>query len=333
MKQRVRDAALRLGLDRVGFCAADALTDDELRLRRWVAEERHGRMGYLARDPSLRADPRRLLPGARTAVVAAVPYGPAPEPSVAAYARLDDYHRAIADRLTALDEAVRSLDPTSEGLVCVDTKPVLERALAARAGLGWIGKNTMLLDVERGPWVMLGVLLTTAAIAPDAPEKDRCGTCTACLDACPTDAFVAPYVLDARRCLSYWTIEHRGPHPEWIREAQGDRIFGCDDCLAACPFGPPETLAGDPVLPVAPELARLTATETIRRVEDGFGRNFKRFAISRAGRAGLLRNALTALAHRDEPAARETCRTYVDHEDEGVRTHARWALDRLGAAP
>ena len=333
MNQRVRDEALRLGLDRIGFCAADALHEDAARLGSWISDERHGRMGYLARTPNHRADPAALLPGARSVIVAAAPYDPAPDPTVAAYARLDDYHRALGDRLDGLLRFIVDVEPAAAGLVCVDTKPLLERAFAASAGLGWVGKNTMLLDVDRGPWTMLGALITTLAFTPDEPEKERCGTCVSCLDACPTDAFVAPYVLDARRCLSYWTIEHRGPHPEWIREAQGARIFGCDECLAACPFGPPADLAGNRILPVASALSSLTATETIRRVEDGFNRNFKRYAIARAGRAGLLRNSLTALAHRNEPGARDTCRAYVDHSDEGVRTHARWALQRLEARP
>lgn len=333
MNDRVREQARRLGLDRIGFCAADAVLAEADRLRTWIEEGRHGAMRYLARDPARRADPRALLPSARSLIVAAVPYAPAADPTIAAYARLADYHREIAGRLERLGEELRALVPGTESLVCVDTKPLLERAAAAAAGLGWIGKNTMLLDVEHGPWTMLGVLITSMEFAPDRPAKARCGTCEACLDACPTDAFTSPYVLDARRCLSYWTIEHRGPHPEAIREAQGTRVFGCDDCLIACPFGPPPRDAeGNPVLSIAAELKGLDARETIRRLEDGFNRNFKRFAIARAGKAGLLRNALTALAHEGGPGALETCRRYVDHEDDGVREHATWAARRLSSA-
>ncbi len=333
MKEHLRATARRLGLERIGFTTAAALREDGARLAAWVDQGRHGAMRYLARDPARRADPTALLPSARGVIVAAVPYPPAEDRTVAAYARLADYHRAIAERLERLAEELGRLAPGTESVVCVDTKPLLERAAAAAAGLGWIGKSTMLLDVERGPWTMLGALVTSAAFEPDPPARDRCGTCTACLDACPTDAFTSPYVLDARRCLSYWTIEHRGPHPEEIREAQGARVFGCDDCLTACPFGPPPTDEdGAPVLPVADELKELTPRETIRRLEDGFNRNFKRFAISRAGKAGLLRNAITAVAHEGGDGALALCRRYVDHEDEGVRVHAAWAVRRLEAA-
>lgn len=327
MKHLLRARGLELGFARVGFCRGDAPLAGADALRAWLGAGMHAGMSYLARDPERRIDPRALLPSAASVVAVAAAYPPAKAGApVAAYALLADYHAALRERLEALLAYARELDPGVEGAVAVDTKPLLERAAAASAGLGWIGKNSMLLDVEHGPWLMLGALVLSLDLAPDEPEKERCGTCTRCLDACPTAAFVRPYVLDARRCLSYWTIEHRGPLPLALRRAQGTRIFGCDDCLRACPFGTPADAAGNPILPLAPELAALSAREALARAEAGFDRNFKRFAISRAGKAGLIRNCLTALGNGADPEAPELAMRYVDHPDDGVRSHARWVL-------
>lgn len=322
--------ARELGFSAAGFADPAALEASAPRLRRFLDAEQYGAMTYLARDPYKRTEPASLLPDARTMMVVAASYPPAANPSVAAYAIREDYHRRMTDRLEVLLHEAQAHTRATRGLVCVDTKPLLERAAAAAAGLGWIGKNTMLLSEERGPWTMLGVLLLDQPIAADAPAKDRCGTCTRCLTACPTDAFVEPYVLDARRCLSYWTIEHRGPVPREFRAAQGGRIFGCDDCLTACPFGPPPETS--PVLPIAPELQDLTPHEVIRRLGEGFNRHFKRFSISRAGKAGLLRNSLTVLGNRGDPTDRDLVRSFLDHESAAVRAHAAWAMERIGAA-
>ena len=331
MKERLRSKATELGFARVGFCRADGPLCDPSPLLDWLAEGRHGRMGYLERSGARRADPRYLLPDARSMMVVGVPYSPSADPAVAAYARLADYHREISERLTAILSLARELDPSVDGVVCVDTKPLLERAAARAAGVGWVGKSTLVLDESHGPWLMLGELILTADLPPDEPAKDRCGTCTRCLDACPTDAFVAPYVLDARRCISYWTIEHRGAIPVAFREAIGERIFGCDDCLTACPFGPPpRDQRGDEVLPVADELRDIGPDEVIRRLDEGFNRHFKHLAISRSGKAGLLRNCLTVLGNRGRRGDAATVHRYLDHDDAGVRAHAAWALGRIG---
>ncbi len=329
MKVLVRARALALGFTHVGFCRADEPLEATTSLDTWLAAGRHGRMDYLAREPEHRVDPRHLLPSARSIVVVAAAYGPSPDGRVAAYARRVDYHRAIGERLEELLRFIADRVPGAEGKVCVDTKPLLERRAAVKAGIGWVGKNTMVLNRDLGPWMMLGELITSVPFEPDVEEKNRCGTCTQCLDACPTSAFVAPWVLDARRCLSYWSIEHRGPWPLWIRERSGGRIFGCDDCLVSCPFGAPRDENGDAVLPIAPELKNLDPVEVIERAEAGFNRHFKRFAIARAGKAGLLRNALTALAHDARPGAAAVAERYLQHPNEGVRTHAAWSLERL----
>lgn len=333
LRELLRTTALEAGFARVGICALDALVEPATRWRVWIESGHHGSMRYLERHGSLRERPEQWFPGARSALVVGAAYGPSTSATVAAYAQREDYHRVLATRLDGVLDAVRARGHALTGVVAVDTKPVLERALAERAGLGWIGKNTMLLDEEHGPWLMLGVLVLDAALEPDAPAKHRCGTCTRCLDACPTAAFVAPYVLDARRCLSYWSIEHRGAWPDAMRLAFGTRVFGCDDCLTACPFGPPRTTAGEPILALVPQLRELPALDVLARCEQGFGRHFKHHAIARAGKAGLLRNAVTALGHTPgTPATREALRHYLDHAAPEVRAHSAWSLARIGEA-
>ncbi|MBI4880742.1 MAG: tRNA epoxyqueuosine(34) reductase QueG, partial [Planctomycetes bacterium] len=238
MEDAIRARALELGFSQVGFCRAAGPLEPPGRLEDWLGAGLHAGMSYLQRAPDERRDARSLLPEAKAIVAVAAAYAPAAASSpIASYALQQDYHRALAERLEELLAFIHSLHPGARGLVCVDSKPLLERRAAALAGLGWIGKNTMVMNAADGPWLLLGELIVSVDLAPDAPQESRCGACRACLDACPTGALAAPFVLDARRCLSYWTIEHRGPAPEWVREAQGTRLFGCDECLAACPFG------------------------------------------------------------------------------------------------
>ncbi len=331
LKEDLRAAALALGFRRVGFCRADQHLDKDGKFAEWLARGHQAGMGYLARDAERRARPTALFAAARTVMVAAAPYAPneAGDVTIAAYARREDYHGRLVRALESVRTLAESRVPGASGLVCVDTKPLLERQAAELAGVGWLGKNTLLLDEQSGPWTMLGCLLLSIELAPDAPAKPRCGTCARCLDACPTNAFVAPYVLDARRCLSYWTIEHRGPLPLEMREQQGTRVFGCDDCLTACPFGPPKTTDGDRLLPIAPELKALTPEAILARAEESFQKHFKRFAIQRAGKAGLVRNCLTAIGNSGRAESAPLVSRYLDHADAGVREHAAWALERL----
>lgn len=296
----VRDGLRALFLDqgfvRVGFTSAEPVPDH---VSAWVAAGSHAGLEWMARQPGQRADPQQLLPGARSVICVAASYPRAVDGShVAAYACGEDYHRTLR---AALDRAVAGMPgllgrrPATR--VCVDTAPLLERALAARAGLGWIGRNTMLLDEGYGPWLLLGEVLTDLVIAPDAPAIDRCGSCTACVDACPTGALDGEHRLDARRCLSYWSIEHRGVLPQAWAQALGRRAFGCDDCLEACPFprGERPLPQPGPFVPRA-ELAALPAAELERRAGESFQRHFGNTPIERARKGGFLRNL--AAIHR-----------------------------------
>ena len=298
LTQSVKARALELGFDRVAIGPA-APPEHGPAFSRWVAAGYAATMDYLGRREGERLDPARLLPGARSVVCVALNYyqgEPARDPSwspVARYAWGRDYHSVMTPRLgdlaTHLAEAGGA---ASKGYV--DTGPVLERDLAARAGLGWVGKNTMLLHPELGSWFFIGVLLTTAALDFDDPLSDRCGTCRACLDACPTQAFVAPYVLDARRCISYLTIEHRGPIDPALEGGLGPWQFGCDVCQSVCPWNRKAPPTREPsFLPSTP----YPGAERVLEMDDEELRiRFRSSALSRAKPAGLRRNAAIARA-------------------------------------
>jgi epoxyqueuosine reductase len=290
-------------------------------------------MAYLERGRAKRLDPQRVLPGARSVVACALNYHQGPDAAgpdhVARYAWGADYHDVIEPRLRAVQAEIERAAPGSAGRAYVDTGPVLERDLAARAGLGWIGKNTMLLHPRLGSYFFIGVVLTTATLAADEPLPDRCGTCTRCLDACPTGAFAAPYALDARRCISYLTIEHRGFIPEPRREGIGGLAFGCDVCQDVCPWNrhAPITaerafFAGD-----VPRLAELAS------LDDGtYRERLRRSPLRRARRSGLARNAAVALGNggdEGDQAVTALVGALRDPSPE-VRGHAAWALGRLG---
>jgi epoxyqueuosine reductase len=301
LRERVRELFLQRGLTRVGFTGAEPVED---RVSSWVKAGRHAGMEWMERSPGQRADPRRRLDGARSVICAAVAY-PATDARgpIAGYARGEDYHRTLTAALRDAAGAMQALLPGVATRVCVDTAPLLERALAARAGLGWIGRNTMLLDEAHGPWLLLGEVVTDAAFPPDAPAIDRCGTCTACVAACPTQALDGLHGLDARRCLSYWTIEHRGEVPPAWAAAAGARVFGCDDCLTACPFPAAAGLdAREPVAARAPafqpreDLVAPDLDELEARARESFRRHFASTPIERARKAGFLRNIAQARA-------------------------------------
>ena len=298
-RERVRQALLGRGFARAGFTGADPV---EERVSAWLAAGRHASMEWMARAPQHRADPRHLLPGARSVICAAAAYPPTDaRGAVAGYARAEDYHRTLRAALRDVADTIQRDWPGSRTRVCVDAEPLLERALAARAGLGWIGRNSMLLDEGHGPWLLLGEILTDLAFPPDAPATERCGTCTACVDACPTQALDGARGLDARRCLSYWSIEHRGPLPAEWAEALGPRVFGCDDCLTACPFparpAPPPPAGADAPWQARADLAAPTPEELEARAQESFRRHFASTPLERARRAGLLRNAAAARAN------------------------------------
>lgn len=344
----LRAEAGRLGLHRVGFCRPD-LGPPVDRLAEWLARGHAGEMHYIARRAADRADPGRLLPGFRTAVVATQPYADAPAQGVfaeldrpdrayfARYARGADYHDVLKDRLERLAERLRHLAPGARTRVYVDTGPVLEKDLGLQAGLGWRGRHSNLLAPDGGNWLFLGVVLTDLDLPPDAPLPDRCGTCTRCLDVCPTNAFPAPYVLDARRCVSYLTIELKGPIPQEMRPAIGNRVFGCDDCLAVCPWNRFAARAGEGAYAARAVTAGAPLTALLGMTEAGFAQKFRGTAVWRTGRARLLRNVAVALGNAADPAAVPALAAALEgpraDPEPLVRGHAAWALGRVGTGP
>ncbi len=305
LKERIRRAGREAGFDKVGFAPLAPAATARAYLD-WIERGDHASMHYMARNRAVRCDPRLLLDGGRSAVVVAAVYHPhasdpaepaAGRPAIARYARGRDYHRGLRKRLRRLAGRLPELAGRPvRTRICVDTAPLLERDLAARAGIGWVGKHTNLVSRDLGNWFFLGTLLTDLDLPGDDPEPDRCGTCRACLDACPTGALVGPRRLDARRCLSFWTIENRGPVPPALHAAIGARLFGCDECLAACPwnrFAPP---TADPDWTPHPgrrnpdPLAWIRDPGSLESVMRGS-------ALRRAGREGLLRNARIVLAN------------------------------------
>lgn len=351
---RIREVGLALGLDAVGF--AHALPTVRTRfLREWLDRGYGGEMAYLARRAEERIDPRRILASARTWIVGALAL-PAVVPEtewepglappdrsrtvgrVARYAGGDDYHDVLLDRIRSLEAALPILaEAAVESRSWVDTGPVPEKAVAEAAGLGWIAKNTCLIHPELGSHLMLGTILCDLDLEADPPVADHCGSCRACLDACPTGAFPEPYVLDATRCLSYTTIELRGAIPESLRAAQGDRVFGCDECQTVCPWN-----RSRPRRPLSDPLglrARLTPREAWREPalawllsldEEGFADARRATALRRTRLQGLLRNALVAAGNACDPALRPAIERHLTSGDPILREHARWALERIG---
>ncbi len=285
-----------------------------------------------------RGHPRAMWPHAKSAIVLGLNYGPTDDPlaalerrdrgAISVYAQGDDYHGLIKGRLKTLAGAVKAR-AGCQVKVFVDTAPLMEKPLAQAAGLGWQGKHTNLVSREHGSWLYLGVVLTDLELAPDPPEEDHCGQCRACLDICPTNAFPAPYQLDARRCISYLTIEHPGPVPEDLRPLLGNRIYGCDDCLAVCPWnkfaqaGREAKLAARDGL-VSPPLAGLAALD-----EAAFGALFRKSPVKRIGRDRFVRNVLYAIGNSADSRLADAARARLDDASPVVRDAAAWAVDRL----
>jgi epoxyqueuosine reductase len=326
------------GFDAAGIAAARPLPRDARALESWLARGFHAAMDWLARDVPRRADPRRLLPGCRSVVSLAMNYGPergteppaAGRAKVALYARRRDYHRVLgakAKRLAAwLEEA-----SGCPARAFVDTGPVLERAWAEASGLGWIGKNANLLTRTHGSWLLLGEILSEASLEPTpGPHDDFCGTCTACLDACPTGAIVEPGVVDSSRCVSYWTIEHRGAIPEAIRPAIGDWLFGCDDCQTVCPWNVSfaRSAAGG-LLAARDDLDGLDPEEVLGMNEPAFRARFSGTPLMRARWDGMRRNASVVLGNRGDPKALAALRAALADPEPVIRSHADWAIRRI----
>ncbi len=344
--RRLERRALELGFDAFGIAPADPPAHAAW-YREWLGRGWHGDMAYLAREDAVRrrVSLEEALPGCRSVIMVALSYaGTAPGgreassasdplfPVIARYARGPDYHGVFEERLAALAVEVETIDPSTRTLPYVDYGPVLERDHAQRAGLGWIGKNTLLIDPELGSWLLLGELLTTLELEPDAPfEPDRCGTCSRCIEACPTGAIRAPRELDARLCISYLTIELRGAIPEELRPAIGNRVFGCDICQEVCPWNREAPAGSLPGRPVPFDSMIEWAEELLSLDAEGFRTRYRETALARARREGLLRNLCVGLGNSGRQEAvpvLERCRA---DGSALVAEHAAWALERLGA--
>jgi len=331
-------AALAAGFDAVAVAPASLAPQIGADLAEFLAQGHHGEMDWLAARPERRSDPRLLWQEVRAVVMLGVNYGPDRDPrealarrdlgAISVYARGSDYHDVIKKRLKAL---ARWLFAQAGGdvRVFVDTAAVMEKPLAAAAGLGWQGKHTNLVSREFGSWLFLGALFTTLELPPDSPEADRCGSCGACLDICPTSAFPAPYRLDARRCISYLTIEHKGAIPRDLRPLMGNRIYGCDDCLAVCPWNKFARQGRDARLAVRAELQAPALADLVMLDDTGFRKLFARTSIKRIGRDRFVRNVLMAIGNGgDAGLAFEVQRLLAD-PSAVVRGAAVWALARL----
>lgn len=337
LTEKIRLRAGELGFGLVGFAPADPLEGAEF-YARWVAQGYAGQMGYLERNAEKRADPRQLLPGARSVVCVGMQYfqesGPKTDPltgRVSCYARGEDYHDLISARLGQLLEFIRGeAGQGVAGRAYVDTGPVLERELARRAGLGWWGKNTCLIAKKAGSYFFLGELLLDLELEYDQPAIDHCGTCTRCLEACPTQAFPEPYVLDARRCISYLSIELKDSIPHPLRAGMGDWIFGCDVCQEVCPWNRRAAAAAEPAFRARPGLENPSLPELLALNQEEFAARFRHSPLKRAKRRGLLRNAAVALGNAGDRRAVPALVRALGDAEPLVRAHAAWALGRLG---
>jgi epoxyqueuosine reductase len=350
MKERIRQRARELGFDDCRFTTADVPASAG-QFQNWLAEKRHGEMAWLERTAPKRSDPQKVLSGAKSIIVLAANYGTRVEqresrardftqrddahPStalIARYAQFDDYHELLAERLKALAEFVHQLGGAeTRSLWYVDTGPVLERDFAQCAGLGFVGKHTNLISRRFGNWILLGEIITTLELEPDAPEKNHCGNCARCIEACPTRAIPAPFQLDARRCISYLTIELKGSIPVELRPAIGHRIFGCDDCLAACPWN---RFAREGQMMKARAHLELTAPdlmELLQLDEAGFKSRFAGTPILRTKRRGLLRNVCVALGNTGDVSALPALSQAAKDSEPLIAEHARWAMERIRA--
>jgi epoxyqueuosine reductase len=334
----VRVEAARLGFDACGFAAVDQPWPASARLVEFVDKGRHGSMGWMAETAERRSHPQAMWPRARSAIVLGLNYGPDENPlaileqrqsgAISVYAQGDDYHDLIKKRLKALARWLVA-ETGCELKVFVDTAPLMEKPLAQTAGVGWQGKHTNLVSRAFGSWLFLGSILTDLVLAPDAPQGDHCGACRACLDVCPTKAFPAPYQLDARRCISYLTIEHAGPVPLEFRAAIGNRIYGCDDCLAVCPWNKFAQEAREGALH-ARETLRGPALADLAELDDpSFRALFAKSPVKRIGRDRFVRNVLYAVGNSGEAVLAPVARARLEDAAEVVRDAAEWALERL----
>ncbi len=338
LRERLEGQARAEGFAAMGVCAPDAVPEAAGRLAAYLAEGRQGQMAWMAERVAWRGSAAALWPEARSVIMLAECYTPQVDPlvvlgqpdrgAVSVYAQGKDYHDLVKRRLKRLGRwLLDQAEPGAAIKVFVDTAPVMEKPLAQAAGIGWQGKHTNLLSRGLGNWFFLGAIFTTLDLPKDAAEVSHCGTCTACLDICPTQAFPAPYQLDARRCISYLTIEHRGPVDEELRGLMGNRVYGCDDCLAVCPwnkFAQAATEMGYQPRVGAPELAELAGLD-----DAAFRARFAGSPIKRIGRDRFVRNVLYAIGNSGLPQLRDVAAARVGDADDAVDDAARWAIGRL----
>jgi epoxyqueuosine reductase len=338
LKAALASEARAVGFDCVGVTDPNAIADIAKHFRDFLDAGAHGDMGWLASHPERRADPRVLWAGVRSVIMLGVNYGPDENPlailerrsrgAISVYARGDDYHDLIKKRLKAL---ARWLVATLGGevKVFVDTAAVMEKPLAQAAGVGWQGKHTNLVSREFGSWLFLGAIFTTLDLPRDQADSDHCGSCQACLDICPTSAFPAPYKLDARRCISYLTIEHKGQIPHEFRRAIGNRIYGCDDCLAVCPWNKFAQAGRETKLAARDELRAPALAELAELDDAAFRARFAKSAVKRIGRDRFVRNVLIAIGNSNDADLTDAAERLLSDDSPLVRGAAVWALSQL----
>ena len=338
LKDQLLGFAQEAGFASIGVCRPDAVPELPARLQAFVDAGMHGQMGWMAERMAWRSDPAALWPAARSVVMLAEPYTPEHDPlavleerdraAISVYAQNRDYHDVVKKRLKRVGRWLIEQQPGAEIKVFVDTAPVMEKPLAQAAGLGWQGKHTNLLSRDLGNWFFLGAIFTTVDLEPDEAEVSHCGSCTACLDVCPTAAFPAPYQLDPRRCISYLTIEHKGAVDEELRGLMGNRIYGCDDCLAVCPWNKFAVSGRDAKLAARDDLIAPPLVELAQLDDAAFRALFSGSPIKRIGRDRFVRNVLYAIGNSGDPALIALVSPLVDDPDPAVADAARWAILR-----
>ena len=346
LEQRLKAEAERLGFAACRIADADAAPKSAARLRAWLDAGHHGDMLWMEERAHQRGSPRGLWPDVRSVIMLGMSYAPGRDPLALAgapdrarfsvYAQGKDYHDVVKKALKALARWLveqQAREGEAGGLkVFVDTAPVMEKPLAQGAGLGWQGKHSNLVSRDHGSWLFLGAIYTERALTPDGPERDHCGSCTACQAACPTDAFPAPYVVDARRCISYLTIEHKGPIPEALREGIGNRVYGCDDCLAVCPWNKfADHAAANKAFVGRAELAAPAIGDLLDLDDATFREIFSGSPIKRIGRNRMVRNAAIAAGNSGDPRLLARLQALVGDEDSVVAEAATWAIGKLSA--
>lgn len=339
MKDRLVSFALEAGFAKVGICRPDAAPETAARLAEFVDAGMHGQMAWMAERMAWRGDPTALWPAAKSVIMLAEVYTPEHDPlavlgqpdraAISVYAQGRDYHDVVKKRLKVVGRWLIDQVPGAEIKVFVDTAPVMEKPLAQAAGLGWQGKHTNLLGRDLGNWFFLGAIFTTVDLEPDKAEVSHCGSCTACLDICPTQAFPAPYKLDARRCISYLTIEHKGPVDPDLRALMGNRIYGCDDCLAVCPWNKFAAEGRDARLAARDDLIAPPLLELAQLDDAGFRARFSGSPIKRIGRDRFIRNVAYAMGNAGDKAMIPALQPLTTDPDQAVADAAVWALGEL----